>query len=279
MMRVRVQSFFQWRVAIGALMGVFLSTWVRAEMTPEPGATDARVRTVVYDAAQVYRLQGYAGYAIDLEFGTAEVFEGLGAGDIEGVSFVAQGNHVFLKPKAARVATNLTLLTNRHTYQFDYTVSSKKPDPAVDDIIYSLAFQYPKEAADELAAAAEAKRLSAALVVPPVRTQNRAYEFCGPRDLRPTAAWDDGVETYLVFPPRVDFPAPFVRNDDGTESLVNFTVENDAIVLHRISRTFVLRRGKLAGCIVNEGYAGGGVSLPSGTVAPDVQRVNLGSAP
>jgi len=39
------------------------------------------------------------------------------------------------------------------------------------------------------------------------------------------------------------------------------------------------RRGKLAGCIVNQGYVGGGVRLESGTVTPDVERRVQGVVP
>ena len=64
----------------------------------------------------------------------------------------------------------------------------------------------------------------------------------------------------------------FVLNDDDSESLLNFTVESGEIVIHRVARRFIVRRGGLTGCIVNKGYAGGGERLESGTVAPEVLR-------
>ena len=45
-----------------------------------PAGGDSRIRTSVYDADEVYRLQGYAGYQVDLEFERGETFVGLGAG-------------------------------------------------------------------------------------------------------------------------------------------------------------------------------------------------------
>ena len=48
----------------------------------------------------MYRLRGYAGYQIDLEFEPGESFIGLGTGDVEALAFVAQDNHLFVKPKA-----------------------------------------------------------------------------------------------------------------------------------------------------------------------------------
>jgi type IV secretion system protein VirB9 len=64
----------------------------------------------------------------------------------------------------------------------------------------------------------------------------------------------------------------FVLNEDGSESLLNFTVEDGEIVVHRVARRFVVRRGRLVGCVVNKAFDGGGERLESGTLAPDVMR-------
>ena len=93
------------------------------ETIPVRGVADGRIRTAVYDGNEVYRIQGYVGYEIDLQFEPGEAFVGIGAGDIEGLSFVSQDNHLFIKPKAAKVSTNLTVLTSRRPYQFSYTAS------------------------------------------------------------------------------------------------------------------------------------------------------------
>ena len=87
-------------------------------------------------------LKGFVGYQTDLEFEAGETFVGLGAGDIDGLSFVAQDNHLFLKPKAAKVGTNLTVLTTRRTYQLDYSASGAQPY-ASEPVIYVLRFTYP----------------------------------------------------------------------------------------------------------------------------------------
>ena len=68
-----------------------LSVAVQAETIPSPGLLDARVRVAPYSPDQVYRLTGFVGYQIDLQFEAGEAFVGLAAGDIEGLSFVARG--------------------------------------------------------------------------------------------------------------------------------------------------------------------------------------------
>ncbi len=249
----------------------------RAETTPAKGATDARIRIAAYDANQVYRLRGYIGYQIDLEFEAGETFVGLGAGDIDGLGFVGQANHLFLKPKAPRVATNITVLTNRRHYHLDYSALSQRPNQA-DDVIYALRFTYAAEAqsksAAELAAAQINRQLENAGT-----PLNIDYWYCGNPTLRPMAASDDGVHTRIRFTANADLPAIFVRNDDDSESLLNFSMDEGDVVIHRVARRLVLRRGKLTGCIVNQGYRGGGARLESGTVAPAVQRHVMGGVP
>ena len=109
-------------------------------------AADARIRVVPYAADEVYRLRGYVGFQIDLEFEPGETFVGLGAGDIESLTFSAQNNHLFLKPRSDTVDTNLTVLTTRRTYHFDYSVSEHRPDAAFGNVIYVLRFAYPPAA-------------------------------------------------------------------------------------------------------------------------------------
>src|SRR5579863_9227392 len=131
--------------AAGMIAGLLLALPVFAETRPEPGLLDARIRTASYSKDQVYRLDGFVGYQTDLEFEAGETFVGLGAGDIEGLSFVAQDNHLFLKPKAAKVGTNLTILTSRRTYQLDYSATTTHPD-ASEEVTYALRFTYPASA-------------------------------------------------------------------------------------------------------------------------------------
>ncbi len=87
------------------------------------------------------------------------------------------------------------------------------------------------------------------------------------------------MHTRLRFAANAELPAIFVRNADGSESLLNFSMDPGDVVIHRVARQFILRRGKLTGCIVNQGFTGAGLRLDSGTVTPDVQRTVPGVVP
>ncbi len=262
---------WRWGAVLVALM---LSFNVRAELTPEASTVDSRIRTVTFDPREVYRLYAHVGYAIELVFEGGETGAGQAGGDLEAITFGWHDNHLILKPKAANVGTNLIVYTNRRAYRFDYSATARRPDPDREPVMYAVQFVYPmayatpKPAVDD----ALAKAIQALESGGRDRQQNTDYWFCGSTALKPTGASDDGVHTRLRFGSRGEVPAVFVRNEDGTESLLNFSMAAGEMVIHRVAPKFILRRGALTACVVNKGYRGSGERLPSGTVATGVER-------
>jgi type IV secretion system protein VirB9 len=250
------------------VMSALLAPVTRAEALPAAAPSDHRIRTLLYDSHQVVRLRGWVGYHIDLEFEAGEAFKTLGGGDLEGLTIGAFENHLVLKPKAPQVKTNLTVITSRRTYIIDYAVFDGTPDPAAEDLVYSLRFTYPAETGPTTADRVT-KELERAKEEP---TPNIDYWYCGDPSLQPVAAADDGVHTRIRFSPRAEIPAIFLRADDGTESLLNFSMDQGDVIIHRTARRLILRRGKLTGCITNKAYWGAGERLESGTISPEVKR-------
>jgi type IV secretion system protein VirB9 len=70
-----------------------------------------------------------------------------------------------------------------------------------------------------------------------------------------------------------------VLNEDGSESLLNFSMDAGDVIVHRVARRLILRRGSLAGCIVNKGFVGGGERLKSNTVSEEIDRATKGARP
>lgn len=242
-----------------------------AETVPSRGTIDPRIRTAVYRADEVYRLRGVVGYVIELIFEEGEVFTGKAGGDLEAVAIDGYENQVHLKPKAAVVATNLVIYTNRRAYRFDYAASGH-PSRLSDDVMYAVRFRYPPDPA-AVSTPGTSERVAEELArAAAVRPRNIDYWYCGHRTLKPVAAFDDGVHTRLTFGARSELPAIFVRNDDGSESLLNFSIDGGDVVVHRLARRFILRRGRLTGCVVNKGFGGTGERLESGTLSPEVRR-------
>lgn len=273
---------------VGALL-TGLGPLAVAETLPPRGAVDPRVRIVTYHPDDVVSLHGYVGYQIHLQWAPGEEFVNLGAGDTGGFDVGAEKNHFFIKPRQERVRTNLTVLTTLRTYHFDYTVTKAPPAPRATraqrvaggsgELVYSIRFVYPDDDARRAAAQREQRDTEARLAQGSGRPRNADYWFCGAPTLQPVSAYDDGLQTRLRFAARAEFPAIFVRNDDQSESLLNFNLEQDEVVIHRVARRLVLRRGQLVGCVVNRSFDGGGEAPRSHTTVPGVQRETRGVNP
>src|SRR6202044_4171662 len=106
----------------------------RAEVLPERGHIDERIRTALYSADEVYRLYGYVGFHVDLEFEADETFASLSGGDLEGLTYSAHGNVLTLKPKVAYTQMNLAVTTSKRRYYFQYSASSRRPANSMDPV-------------------------------------------------------------------------------------------------------------------------------------------------
>ncbi len=270
-----IKSTVVWGL-IGYLLLLASSAW--AETLPTRGVVDARIRSAAYSADQVYRLDGFVGYHLDLEFEQDETFTGLSAGDPEALTYSAHDNVLTLRPRVELAQMNLTVTTTKRRYYFEYSVSAKHPNQATDEVMYAVRFTYPAPEGVHALTPEEQIELELARLAQ-TRPRNTDYWFCGNSAVKPVAASDDGVQTRLTFAANAELPAIFVRSDDGTESLLNFHMDAGDVVIHRVAGRFILRRGKLTGCVVNKGFAGSGLRLDSGTIAPEVIRERKGAAP
>ncbi|HZV93212.1 MAG TPA: TrbG/VirB9 family P-type conjugative transfer protein, partial [Caldimonas sp.] len=90
--------------------------------------------------------------------------------------------------------------------------------------------------------------------------------------LAPNATWDDGRSTYFRFVGNRRLPVPYVLNPDGEEAVVDYTVQDRTLIIHKTAARFRLSDGDLILCISNGNYTPGGVNTGTGTTSPDVVR-------
>jgi type IV secretion system protein VirB9 len=243
-----------------------------ADAFPMRGPLDSRIRTVLYSPDEVVRLYGFVGYHLDLEFASDESFVGLSAGDPEALTYSAHENVLTLRPKVASSQMNLTVSTSKRRYYFEYTIAARSTSRFADEVMYAVRFMYPSNPASQQTLTPEERVARDLALAQKSKPRNVDYWFCGDSIIKPIAASDDGVHTRLTFAPKAELPAIFVNNDDGSESLLNFNMDQGDVVIHRVAARFIVRRGRLTGCIVNKHFVGGGERLDSGTIAPEVTR-------
>ncbi|EPZ14634.1 conjugal transfer protein [Thauera terpenica 58Eu] len=272
------------------LIGLLVPAMAMAEITPPKGDYDPRVRTVDYNPLNVVKLSTFYGVSTHVQFADGETIRDVAVGDDQAWKVVPRGSHLFIKPQAEKADTNVTVITDKRTYQFALVVQPRavKDSTAWADpnLIFSLAFRYPDEEAAKAAATAQKEALQARLGEIKGKLsdatkegQNFDYWVAGSEEVSPTAARDDGRFIYLTFTNNRDMPAVYSVDEQGNEALINTNViDGNTIVVQRLVRRLILRKGIAVASVVNKSFdLGGGMDNTTGTVSQDVERVIKGA--
>ncbi len=212
-------------------------------VVPRPGPGDPRIHVVEYDPAEVVELRSALGFQLTVEFDPGEKIENVAIGDSLGwqVTPNRRANLLFLKPMSARPPTNMTVVTNQRRYNFQLSVQKQ----ASRSLPFSVVFLY----APPVVAVVEPPPPPA----PPVE-RNIAYSYEGSPKTLPAKVFDDGQDTYFAFRQEEDLPAIFAVDPDGGEAVVNTRQRDGYVVVDRVVRGFVLRRGSEVTRIYNDGF-------------------------
>lgn len=216
---------------------------VFAESTPQGTLLDSRVRTLIFNENQVYRIAAYYGYQIDIELDGNEEVRTVAAGDTVGWQIVSAGQHLFVKPMAPNARTNLSVITSKRTYLFELVAESGSRRV---DMAYLVRFKYPQGSVILSSRAGPKDGGGGAF--------NFTYKIKGDRSIRPSRVFDDGLFTFFQFsnPRQTDLPAIFWVSPDGKESLVNYRMKGPYMVVERVGEKFVLRSGDEKATVTNK---------------------------
>ena len=108
-----------------------------------PITTDSRIKTLVYNANEVYQLKFYYGYQSFIEFSDDEETEMISIGESFSWRLTPAGKRLFIRPLEIGAHTNMTIITNRRTYQFDIA-SAEYDGRADEELVYTVRFYYPE---------------------------------------------------------------------------------------------------------------------------------------
>lgn len=279
------------------LAGVLSASAVSAADT---AGADPRLREVQYDPRAVVTVPVKRGVVtlvvLDADESITEVAAGLG-GDCSKpdaawcVAAQPGGRNLFVKAKStAGAPNNLAVVTDRRTHSFRFVVlADYDPKPPV----YRLVVKGPAVAAQPAGRLALRDTVSLvalpAVPTPPSpqeviaerlqakpQVMNSRYSIAegkGSEDIVPTLVFDDGRFTYMRFPGNREVPAVFHVLGDDSETLVNARMEEDLLVVDRVSRRLMLRSGSAVVGVWNEAFDLDGVPPDGGTTVPGVQRV------
>lgn len=287
------------RTTVVLLAGMVASSaWCGGPVAP----SDPRLREVVYDPGAVVTVPVKRGVVthvvLDAREAITEVAAGLG-GDCAKADaawcIAAQpgGRHLYVKPKSTASAPNtLAVVTDQRMHSFRFVVLG---DGDARSPIYRLVVKAPvapsitspRSIPDQ---AALLQALTQAAPAPPApnprqiveerlqakpQVLNASYSVAegkASEDIVPTMVYDDGRFTYLKFPGNREVPAVFHVLGDGSETLLNARMEDDVLVVDRVSRRLMLRAGSAVVGVWNDAYDLDGVPPQQGTTVPGVRR-------
>ncbi len=150
-----------------------------------------------------------------------------------------------------------------------------------ENTYFYVKFRYPQEEAEQRRqqAAAQARTVQAKdaddvlSLHEAYGPRNWRYSAQGAEALEPQSVYDNGKITTFSFAGNQEMPAIYMENSDGSETLVPKTVDGNLVMVHALSRKFILRRGKDVLCVFNEAYDRIGINPATNTTSPSVERI------
>ncbi|WOE76747.1 P-type conjugative transfer protein VirB9 [Alterisphingorhabdus coralli] len=275
------------RYLLPVVLASVCATPAFAEDIPQAGALDKRVRTAVYNPDQVFAVTAGFRSAVEIVLERGETITNIAVGDSVSWEVAPSGNIIFLKPREHAGPTNMIVTSQmgRETRMYHFALKAQRGAKTQrSNVMFGLRFRYPQAdaaraavveqqrlqaAAYQLEANAIAIALDAAVTTGP---RNLNYMIAGAPELAPTEITDNGVSTVLRFPRNQPVPAIFKVLPDGSESVVNYTVKGEFVVINELVSQLRLRMGDSLSCIWNMAFDPYGKDVSSGTVSPDVQR-------
>jgi type IV secretion system protein VirB9 len=144
----------------------------------------------------------------------------------------------------------MTIITNKRVYHFELMAREAK-GIADKNLIFVVKFVYPDEKEKNLVEFPKTN-ISDEPDMRDLSKYNFNYQFTGERSIAPSKVFDNGQFTYFQFSNKnSEIPAIFNVDANGFESLVNYRVTGDYIVVERVGAQFTLRNGSEIVCVYN----------------------------
>ncbi len=242
------------------LGGLYVAPPIYAKVAQEstPSRGDPRIRHFTYHPNEVYSYTGYYRYASFIEFSAEETIQSIVMGDPTAWQIVHSGNRLFLKPIDQDPTTNMTVLTNERTYFFELH-AEQADDINTEGLAFTVQFIYPTGLSKSKDLSfREFKRPPTKKDLPNYMEEpgqyNFRYSISGDTIIAPLKIFDDGEFTYMEFRDvNAVLPAIFLVDKNQDESLINYRIVDNFVIIERVAKQFTLRHGKEITCIFNEG--------------------------
>lgn len=133
--------------ALSLLMLAAVANFSYADMLDDedlPLTMDSRIKTYIYSPNEIFLIVLHHGFQSHIEFAAGETVDTISVGDAYAWEITPLNNMLFIKPLAKNIRTNMTIITNKRTYQFDI-VSEELEKEDANNLAYVIRFYYPKK--------------------------------------------------------------------------------------------------------------------------------------
>lgn len=208
------------------------------------GKKDAIKKTAVifnYADNSIYEVYAKPDYLTTLKLQAGEKVKFKAGGDTErwmieeATGGKEDRTYIYIKPLEEDIATNINIVTDRHSYFINIESTTGEYNPLVE-------WQYPNERKillDEFEANSEPVGTSDLMKL------NYQYVWNKSSKLSPIQVFDNGEKTFIVLKEKIqEMPAFYVRGLDGQLSLVNTKIEGRNVMIHNVVKEIHLISGK-----------------------------------
>lgn len=229
----------------------------------QPITTDSRIKTLVYNANEVFAVTTHYGYQSNIEFGPKETIDTISVGDRVAWQISPAGRRLFIRAQEENAHTNMTVVTNLRAYQFDLRSSSADAVFGSEELTYVVRFYYPEDhpegmmpPTDVAMSAAPATAPVPTGSIPPAGGMNYKYTYSGPNAVAPVKIFDDGKTTYFKFAGDASPQVSVITAKGESLDVATHRTSDGLIAVNVIAPRFSIRQGSQQVLVYNE--AGGG---------------------
>lgn len=254
-MRIRCKRIYSAIPLMGAFLFPVLGT-VHAANADAPqavyytreGAKDAASLVYQYHPNSTYSVNTKMGFVTDIELHPGDTISYIAGGDTArwaiDTSTVSGTAHIYVKPLAKNIHTNLIVNTNRYSYRIGiYSTDTpttlvrwEYPDEIREAMKREMARPVYKDKKEKTYLDTHTEAVNG---MPVQKHLNYGYELKNhgvAQATMPTEVFDDGTRTYIKIPAqnKYDFPTLYHVNDQNKLTLVNYRVVGSYLVADRV---------------------------------------------
>jgi len=217
----------------------------------KPIATDSRIKTFVYNESEVFRVVVHYGYQTSIEFAEGEEIQTISVGNSFAWQLTPVGRRLFTRPLEENILTNMTIITNLRTYQFE--IQSKLLSYTVDEeLVYVVRFFFPDDDMDQIKPIV--KESNESDPIPVIKPFNFNYTLSGSETASPAKVFDDGINTFFEFDSNVT-SAPQISSKEGmTTTPLVLKQKGGYVVVNTIAKEFEISVNGATVNVYNENY-------------------------